>query len=63
MTADKGILTWTRKGTMGGLSSILAAGNSTPGRRRGSHSLKTEAGETSMTVNDPGLVLSVTRKK
>jgi len=64
MTADKGILTWTRKGTMGRSLFHLGSREFYPwGAAAVRIRFKTEAGETSMTVNDPGLVLSVTRKK
>jgi hypothetical protein len=64
MTADKGTLTWTRKGTMGRPLFHLGAREFYPwGASAVRIRFKAEAGETLMTVNDPGLVLSATRKK
>lgn len=64
MTADKGTLTWTRKGTMGRPLFHLGAREFYPwGAAAVRIRFKTDGAETLMTVNDPGLVLSVTRKK
>lgn len=64
MTADKGTLTWTRKGTMGRPLFHLGAREFYPwGAAAVRIRFKTEGAETLMTVNDPGLVLSVTKKK
>jgi len=45
MTADKGILTWTRKGTMGRSLFHLGSRNSTLGAAAVRIRFKTEAGE------------------
>jgi hypothetical protein len=64
MTAEKGNLTWTRKGTMGRPLFHLGGREFYPwGAAAVRIRFKTEAGETLMTVNDPGVVLSVTRRK
>jgi hypothetical protein len=64
MTADKGILTWTRKGTMGRSLFHLGGREFYPwGAAAVRIRFKTEGTETLMTVNDPDVVLSVTRKK
>jgi hypothetical protein len=63
MTADKGSLTWTRKGTMGRPLFHLGGREFYPwGAAAVRIRFKTEGTETSMTVSDPGVVLSVTRK-
>ncbi|MGA9667871.1 MAG: hypothetical protein WBQ94_01615 [Terracidiphilus sp.] len=64
MTADKGSLTWTRKGTMGRPLFHLGGREFYPwGAAAVRIRFKVAGEETLMTVNDPGLVLSVTRKK
>jgi len=64
MTADKGVLTWTRKGTMGRPLFHLGSREFYPwGASAVRIRFKDEAGETLMTIHDPVLVLSVTRKK
>jgi hypothetical protein len=64
MTADKGSLTWTRKGTMGRPLFHLGGREFYPwGAAAVRIRFKVEGVETLMTVSDPGVVLSATRKK
>jgi hypothetical protein len=64
VTAEKGTVTWTRKGTMGRPLFHLGGREFYPwGAAAVRIRFKVDGAETMMTVNDPGLVMSAVRKK